>query len=201
MKLKTRWLATVGLTTLVLVAAGSLSRASQQMWNPEVAHAARVTASLLKGHSIRPMFLRRSSRLASRTIAPLSLPLTHTELASYTLNQSFSSERSHPLPGTISPSWSRDRTTQSTQVSKTSVAATNITPWDAAPSEFQNWVGSIDGTVKQQTYQIKKLEFQLAQEHHKAGKMTQSDLDEKAANYQRAAQEFKLFLNSYKMAD
>lgn len=201
MKLKTRWLATVGLTTLVLVAAGSLSKASQQMWNPEVAHAARVTASLLKGHAIRPIFLHRGNHLGSRTVAPLSLPLTHTELASYTLNQSFSSERPHTLPGTTSPSWSRDRTSQSTQSSKISVATTHITPWDAEPSNFQNWVGSVDGTVKQQTYQIKQLELQLAQEQYKAGKIAQSDLNEKAVNYQRAAQDFKLFLNSDKMAD
>lgn len=73
MKLKTRWLATVSLTTLVLVAAGSLSKTSQQLWSPEVAHAARVTASLLKGSSIRPVFLQRGSHLPARSIA--SFPL------------------------------------------------------------------------------------------------------------------------------
>lgn len=158
MKLKTRWLATVSLTTLVLVAAGSLPRASQQIWNPEVAHAAKVTASLLKGKSIRPMFLYRNS--SAKPIASLPLPLAHTD-----------------------------------------VSTTNIAPWNAEAAEFQNWVGFVDGTVKQQTYQIKKLEFQLAQEHYKAGRIAQSDLDEKAASYQQAAQEFKVFLDSYKMAN
>ncbi len=200
MKLKARWLATVGLTTLVLVAAGSLSKASQQIWNPEVAHAAKVTASLLKGKAIRPMFLHRSSHLTSRSIAALPLPLTHTELASYTLNQSFSSNRSHSLSGTTSQSFP-DRQSQNTHSNKASVSTAHLTPWNAEIAAFQNWVGSVDGTVKQQTYQIKKLEFQLAQEQYKAGKIAQSGLDEKAANYQRATEEFKVFLDSYKMAD
>jgi hypothetical protein len=140
MKLKTRWLATVGLTTLVLVAASSLSRASQQMWKPEVAHAARVTASLLKGHSIRPIFLHRGSPAASRSIAPLPLPLTHTELASYTLNKPFSSDRSRPL--------GRDRKSQNTQSSKVAESKANISSWEDERSEFQNWLGSVKGTAK-----------------------------------------------------
>lgn len=201
MKLKTRWLATVSLTTLVLVAAGSLSRASQQMWNPEVAHAARVTASLLKGKSIRPMFLHRKSYLSSRSIAPLPLPLTQTELASYTLNQPFFFDRLHTLPGTPLHPLGRDRNSQNIHSSKTSTAKTDVSSWSLGTFEFQNWVGSVEGPVKQQSYQIKKLEFQLAQEQYQAGKISQSDLGEKAASYELATQEFKVFLNSYRMAD
>jgi hypothetical protein len=140
MKLKTRWLVTVGLTTLVLVAASSLSRASQQIWKPEVAHAARVTASLLKSHSIRPIFLHRGSPSASRSIAPLPLPLRHTELASYTLNQPFSSDRSRPLE--------HDRKPQNNQHGKVSKRKANISSWESERSEFQNWLGSVKGTAK-----------------------------------------------------
>ncbi len=136
MKLKTRWLATVSLTTLVLVAAGSLSRASQQMWNPEVAHAAKVTASLLKGKSIRPMFLHRRSYLSSKSIAPLPLPLTHTELASYTLNQPFSLDRSHTILGKPLHPLGSDRNFQNIHSSKPSAAKTNFSSWGSGTFEF-----------------------------------------------------------------
>jgi hypothetical protein len=62
-------------------------------------------------------------------------------------------------------------------------------------------ISSIEVSARRQTYQIKKLEFQLAQEQFKAGKLSQSELDAKAAEYQQAAEEFKVFLNSYRMAD
>jgi hypothetical protein len=90
MKLKARGLATITLTTLVLVAAGSLAKASQQMWNPDVAYAARVTASLLKRSSIRPILLPRSSHTPDRPIASVSLTMTKAKLATYTLKPSFS---------------------------------------------------------------------------------------------------------------
>lgn len=140
MKLKTRWLATVGLTTLVLVAASSLSRASQQIWKPEVAHAAKVTVSLLKGHAIRPIFLHRGSPVASRSIAPLPLPLRHTELASYTLNQPFASDRSRLLGG--------DRKPQNNQNSQFSKRKANTSSWESKRSEFQNWLGAVKETAK-----------------------------------------------------
>jgi hypothetical protein len=88
MKPYVRWIATVGLTTLALVTATSLTRASHHLWNPEVAQAARVTASLLKDSSLRPNFFHRHRQ--PRSGAPLSLPLSHADLASYTLNQRFS---------------------------------------------------------------------------------------------------------------
>ncbi len=75
MTLKTRWLVTVSLTTLVLVAAGSLVKtSSQQLWSPEVAHAARVTANLLKGQSMRPVFLHRVKPLSSQNGKATTLP-------------------------------------------------------------------------------------------------------------------------------
>jgi hypothetical protein len=119
MTLKATWLATVGLTTLVLVTVGSLSKASQQMWNPEVAHAARVTANLLKDTSLRPTFFHRGKSLRSRPM----------------------------------------------------------------------------------TYQIKKLEFQLAQEQYKTGKTTQLQLNQKATRYHQAAEALKLVPNSDKITD
>lgn len=66
---------------------------------------------------------------------------------------------------------------------------------------FQNWVGTVEGTLKQQDYQIKKLEFELAQQRYKDGKINKTELDQKAAKYQKSKREFLAFWQSFKVAD
>lgn len=62
MKLKAVWLTTLSLSTLVLVAAVPLNKAASQLWNPDVAHAAKVTANLLKGKQLNPLLKGRRTR-------------------------------------------------------------------------------------------------------------------------------------------
>jgi hypothetical protein len=43
------------IATMTVIAASSLRGVSQQVWSPQVARAAKVTVSLLKGNAIAPM--------------------------------------------------------------------------------------------------------------------------------------------------
>lgn len=66
---------------------------------------------------------------------------------------------------------------------------------------FQNWIGAIEGTMKKQDYQIRKLEFELAKFQQREGEITKSELDEKKAAYEEAAYAFKSFWNSFSVSD
>lgn len=66
---------------------------------------------------------------------------------------------------------------------------------------FSNWVGAVEGTLKKQDYQVKKLEFELAQEQYKDGKINKALLNQKAAQYQQAKREFQAVWNSFRIAD
>lgn len=70
MKLKAVWLTTLGLSTLVIVAAVPLNKAASQLWNPDVAHAAKVTANLWKGKQLRPLLTGRRSRVTTTFSQP-----------------------------------------------------------------------------------------------------------------------------------
>ncbi|EDX78577.1 hypothetical protein MC7420_7230 [Coleofasciculus chthonoplastes PCC 7420] len=75
------------------------------------------------------------------------------------------------------------------------------TDWETQHLGFPNWVGSVEGTLKKQAYQIAKLEFELAQKQFQDGEITQAALDQKEANYRRAEQDFQAFWNSFNIAD
>ncbi|HBB31732.1 MAG TPA: hypothetical protein DDZ80_14350 [Cyanobacteria bacterium UBA8803] len=75
------------------------------------------------------------------------------------------------------------------------------TDWETQNLGFPNWVGSVEGTLKKQDYQIKKLEFELAQKQYQDGEITKTDLQEKETNYHRAEQDFQAFWNSFKISD
>jgi hypothetical protein len=207
MKRKAVWLSIAGLTTFSLVTAGTLGSAAQQMWTPEMTHAARVTANLLKGKSITPIILARGNQSASRSLDPFTAKIASSDqLISYTLNRQ--------LPSQFSSFQVGSKTRSLGQVQK-SVAATsnksisnipsdraNDAPlFELANGEFQNWPGSVEGTLKKQNYQIKKLEFELATEQYKDGTINRTAFNQKAVEYELASQEFKGFLNSSKMAN
>lgn len=107
MRPKAIWFTTIGVFSVALVAAVPFSQAASKLWKPEVAHAAKVTAHLVKSKSINPISLARRTRsitLVQPTRSPnansdvlmrptssqrLSLdypaptqPVSHTELSS-----------------------------------------------------------------------------------------------------------------------
>lgn len=73
--------------------------------------------------------------------------------------------------------------------------------WDTQNLGFANWPNSVEGTLRYQDYQIKQLEFKLAEKQYADGEITQSMLNQKQVAYQKAAREFQTFWNSYKIAD
>jgi hypothetical protein len=93
--------------------------------------------------------------------------------------------------------------TEKSQVAleKDSLAEISNTDSETQILGFQNWVGTVEGTLKQQDYQIQKLEFELAQQHYKDGKINKTELDQKAAKYQKSKREFLAFWHSSKIVD
>lgn len=59
----------------------------------------------------------------------------------------------------------------------------------------------LEGTLKKQDYQIKQLEFELAQQQYQHGKINKAVLDQKAAQYQKSKREFLAFGKSLRIAD
>ncbi|MBW4523013.1 MAG: hypothetical protein KME16_25530 [Scytolyngbya sp. HA4215-MV1] len=66
---------------------------------------------------------------------------------------------------------------------------------------FHNWVSSVEGTVRQQDYQLKRLEFELAQKQFEDGEISKTVLDEKALAFQSAKKNFQTFMKSFSIAD
>lgn len=66
---------------------------------------------------------------------------------------------------------------------------------------FYNWVGAIEGTLRKQDYQIKKLELELAREKHKSGRLEEKKLRQKEARYKKAEAEFQKFWDSFVIID
>jgi hypothetical protein len=61
----------LGVSSLTLLAAIPLSQAASQLWKPEVAHAAKVTAHLFKTKSFNPITLARQNRVSQTAPHPL----------------------------------------------------------------------------------------------------------------------------------
>ncbi len=59
----------------------------------------------------------------------------------------------------------------------------------------------MEGTIRKQDYQIKKLEFELAQKKYEDGEIDQATLDAKSEHYQLATQEFQAFWESLTVID
>ncbi|NJP08698.1 MAG: hypothetical protein HC866_03810 [Leptolyngbyaceae cyanobacterium RU_5_1] len=201
MKLKAVWLTAAGFTTLGLIAAGSLRGVSQQMWNPQVARAAKVTVNLLKGRSMNPILLARSTRPSAKIAQPISVRFTNSnELIRYTLNRRDLLSYSSTQLGQLSQLSIGPRKLPDDTVTEQAIFEPHDFS-DLQDSTFQNWDGSVEGTLKKQNYQIRKLEFELAREQFNDGKISKSTFNQKSRQYQVASQEFKAFLDSSRMAD
>lgn len=199
MRLKAFWLTAVSLSTLTLVAAVPLGESALQLWNPDIAHAAKVTANLFKRKSLHPSLLTRREYAQVRPVQAFTISTAKSEdLINYTLTQRLSLD--YPLR-------QGDRRSQPFLASHSHqpVLAQESTSNELfAPGQdlvLQNRPSSLEGTLKQQKYQIKRLELDLARERFEDGKISQIAFNQKVKDYQTALEEFKAFTHSSKMAD
>lgn len=125
------------------------------------------------------------------------------EPADVTLNRRFTTENS--LRATEQIEGALNSFQQLTEKSRDVIgnASTEIgnTGSETQTLGFHNWVGTVKGTLKQQDYQIKQLELELAQQQYKDGKINKTELDQQAAKYQKSKREFLAFWHSFKIAD
>ena len=70
MKPKAIWLTTIGFSSVVLMAAAPVGQTMSQVWKPEVAHAMKVTARLIKSKTLTPTVLSRRSQITPMTSQP-----------------------------------------------------------------------------------------------------------------------------------
>lgn len=199
MRLKTVWFTAFGVSALALMSASQICSATAQLWNPNVAQAAKLTAHLLKDKSIHPYLFARNSTARQIKAQPLSDKLGHADdILNYTLTQRLSLDYPVVQP-TPSPAWLTAHQT-TTRANEASEQLLHDLALEIQSTDFQNWHGSLNTTLIQQKYQLKKLEFELAQTQYKQGVINQATFEQKGANYRLAAQEFKQVLTSSKMA-
>lgn len=203
MKLKASLLVTASCMTLVLVSVGLLQSTSQQADDPKLPPDALslVTPSLPSLRPSQPP--TQATTTADAVDALLDRPSHADTETGETLKRRFSVDSSLDRVKQIDRALADIRTATAenpAKASKQTVAAI-----DSATSKNQtsahNWVGSVTGTLRKQDYEIKKLELALAQKQFKDGEIPQTALAQKQARYQKAAREFKTFLNSFRIAD
>ncbi len=131
-------------------------------------------------------------------------PVSPDEPAAATADERFSFDNAISRIEQIKAALSSFR--QLTQISQEQIGASAIAPvgntdWEIQNLGFKNWTGAVEGTLRKQEYQIKKLEFELAQAKFADGEITQSELAQTEAAYQQAEQDFQTFWNSFRIAD
>lgn len=149
--------------------------------------------------------LCQGSPCANSGLAQLSLPPVHPdEPAESSFNERFSFNDSLDRIGQIRSALTSFQ--QLTEKSKSTLGEQTIssighTDWETQNLGFPNWVNSVEGTMRKQEYEIKKLEFELAKKQYEDGEITKTTLDQKEASYRRIEQEFQTFWNSFTIVD
>ncbi|MBD2578309.1 hypothetical protein [Oscillatoria sp. FACHB-1406] len=141
----------------------------------------------------------RFSALARAEVeAPQLSPISPDESVEETLRDRFSFpsalERLTQIKGALS---SFIRLTEKSP----ELAGIGNTDWETQHLGFFNWTGAIEGTLRHQDYELKKLELELARKQYEDGEISQTALLEKEQTYQRAEQEFKAFWSSFRLGD
>jgi hypothetical protein len=162
----------VATVTLAAVAIGSLRGVSQQIWNPQLARTATVTANLFKDSAIDPIRLARQTRSFNQQERSASLR-SHPELLSYTINHhalnrysslervqrqfSRSVKPSNPLGLTPSQSFLQQPGKTRMMLKTTTI----FSRFDTKNLEAPNWAGSMDQKTPQRPYQLEKPTIEL----------------------------------------
>jgi hypothetical protein len=126
------------------------------------------------------------------------------EVASHTLKKRFSPENSLDCIKKINKALESFRIL--TEKSKDTLSSEEISVignmgWEIQHLGFHNWVAAVEGTLRKQDYQIKRVEFQLAEEKYKAGKIEKKEVEEKEVNRKKAERDFQTFWDSFCIAD
>ena len=135
----------------------------------------------------------------------LSLPpISPDEPVDYTLNQRFSRKNALDRITQISDALSSfQQLTLKAQpvLGDAAIQEVDNTSQEIQSIAFPNWVGAVEGTIRKQDYQIKKLEFELAQKQYEDGEIDRATLDAKSEHYHLATQEFQTFWESLTVID
>jgi len=131
-------------------------------------------------------------------------PVSPDEPVDYTLNERFSLsnslERIQQIKNALS-SFQQLTEASRPMLGDRTIAEIGHTGWETQYLGFPNWLGSVEGTLQKQAYQIAKLEFELAQKQFQDGEISQAVLEQKEAKYRRAEQDFQAFWNSFTPVD
>ena len=131
-------------------------------------------------------------------------PISPDEPVNYTFNQRFS--RKNALDRTTQISNALSSFQQLTLKAQLVLGDAAIQEVDNTSQEIQsiafpNWVGAVEGTIRKQDYQIKKLEFELAQKKYEDGEIDRATLDAKSEHYRLTIQDFQTFWESLTVID
>ncbi len=66
---------------------------------------------------------------------------------------------------------------------------------------FSNSIGAVEGTLRKQNYEIKRLEFELAKVLFRDGEITKEQPGSKESAYNEAVSDFKAFWKSFGISD
>ncbi|NLJ34554.1 MAG: hypothetical protein GX349_08195 [Firmicutes bacterium] len=75
------------------------------------------------------------------------------------------------------------------------------TGWEMQHLGFHNLPNTLEGTLRLQDYEIKKLEFTLAKEQYEKGEITLADVEEAQAAFLAVREGMQEFLKAYTIAD
>ncbi len=87
------------------------------------------------------------------------------------------------------------------KLGKTETAKVGNTDWEIQNLGFSNWQGAIEGCIRKQDYEIKQLQYELAEEKYRDGLISKEELKKSNQALKKAEQEFTKFWNSTKIAD
>ena len=166
---------------------------------------AALLAAFVVGSRNFGLFSRAGTPNGKLSEEGLSLsPISPDEPVDYTLNQRFS--RKNALDRTTQISNALSSFQQLTLKAQPVLGDAAIREVDNTSQEIQsiafpNWVGAVEGTIRKQDYQIKKLEFELAQKKYEDGEIDRATLDTKSEHYQLTKQEFQTFWESLTVID
>ncbi|MBD1938157.1 hypothetical protein [Microcoleus sp. FACHB-68] len=141
---------------------------------------------------------------ANSSSNPAPQPVHPDELIDDTLNQRFTFENSLTRTQQIKEALESFRQltdTSKAKLGKSAISQVKNTDPETQTLGFYNWLGSVEGTLIKQNYQLKKLEFELAQKQYQDKEITKPELDIKSDNYRKAEQEFQTFLKTFTIAD
>jgi hypothetical protein len=86
-------------------------------------------------------------------------------------------------------------------LTKDELSSVGNTEWEIQALGFHNWPNAVEGTLRKQDYQIKKLEFELARLEYKDGRITKEDMDTKKIEYENSRDGLQQFIDGFRYAD